>query len=129
MRRVLVAALGAFLLIAGLVDDTLAAGRGGAGFRGGGAGFHGGGVGRGFPGRGFVGPGFAGRGHFDRGLAFRDNRFDRGRWVRRGTGVGVGVVGVTGWGSGYGYEEGYGYYDCELGSRLVWNGSEWVNIC
>jgi|ERR1043166_3655052 hypothetical protein len=92
----------------------------------------------GFVTRQMTGPGFVHRSDLARGIPINprpqanldhhlnhrfDHRFDRfeHRWRYPRVINVIGGVGVVG-GSVYGP-------DCEMGSRLVWNGAEWVTIC
>jgi len=108
---------GVLLLVVGLIDAGPARGRpGGGAVRGAGA-FHSNGGRHGLPGarpaRASVGNSWV-----QRGSTFGHRPWRREIWT-----------GATGSGADYGYEPGYGYYNCELGSRLIWNGVEWVTIC
>ena len=92
----------------------------------------------GFVTRQMTGPGFIHRSDLARGIPINprpqanldhrldhrfDHRFDRfeHRWRYPRVINVIGGVGVVG-GSVYGQ-------DCEMGSRLVWNGAEWVTSC
>jgi hypothetical protein len=149
MRLIMLAALGAIMLLVSFADDAFAQRRGGGGisrggmvrgpaFRGGAVGIRGGAVG--IRRAGFVGPRVGWRGGVVRraGWVGPGRVGWRGNWAWRNPGwrfrraVVVGGLVGAGWGLYGGYPYGYGY-GCGVTPRLVWNGwawqQVWVNTC
>jgi hypothetical protein len=143
MRRFMILAASALLLVPLLGGQADAQrGFGGGGFRGGG-GFGGGGFrAAGVGGGGWAGrPGWGAAGRWGGGWAARPGW--GGGWVghRRGWGngwplvgaaVGLGLASAAYYGSGY-YPYDYGYGDCPLVRQQIWDGYgyrvAWVNSC
>ena len=147
MRAIMLAALGAIMLLVTFADDAFAQRRGGGVYRGGvarGPAFRGAGVYRGglaVRRAGFVGPARVGwRGGVVRRagwvgparVGWRGGVVRRAAWggypgwrYRRAV-VGAGLIGVGVGAWGY---PGYGYgYGCGVTPRLVWNGWAWQQV-